>query len=237
MFSIAKSNASEVMADLVRDILGDLGILEPPVDALQVARGIGIEVHMNRKQTSRGRIVEFNGIPTITLRPEPRKERCQWTVAHEVGKFLIPRLADRLPDDLAPIDDASREWFANRFAVHLLVPTDWYADDAPRLDHDLIALKLLYRTASYEVLAMRLLDVRPKSIITIFDNGRLTRRLGNMSHRSPSPAEIERECRCEASQSGMLAKRVGDSISVRAWPIHEDGWKREILLTEVECSE
>lgn len=223
----------ELLDGLVAEILRDLGIQESPVDALAVARGLGLQVRVNRLQSERGRVVESNGLVTIVVRPEPRKERYQWTIARQIGVYLIPRIMDRLPEEMALLDTASSDWLASRFAMHLLVPTDWFDADVRRLDGDLSALKLLYRTVSYEVLAMRLLDVRPATLMTIFDNGRLTRRMSNLPYRAPNPTPIERDCWTDSRRNGRFARRADLLTCVRAWPIHEDGWNREILLTEV----
>jgi len=223
---------SELLDELVRGLLEELKIDEPPVDTLAVARGLGLEVCPNAAQDSRGRIVESRGRVAICVRPEPRSERFHWAVAREIGRYLIPRAADHWPADLPPADATVLEWLASRFAAHLLAPVDWYSADCRRLDHDLIALKLLYRTASFEVLALRWLDVRPGSIVTIFDKGRLTRRVSNLEFRTGPPDACETACRLEAARSGEYAERTEIGVKVRAWPIHQAGWNREILLTE-----
>lgn len=223
---------TELLDELVREVLGELRVEEPPVDAIRVARGLGVEVRSNAVQGPRGRIIESRGRVAISVRPEPRSERLHWAVAREIGHYLISRSADRWPADLPPADATVLEWLSGRFAAHLLAPVDWYAADCRRLDHDLIALKLLYRTASFEVLALRWLDVRPESIVTIFDKGRLTRRASNLEFRTGPPHASETACRLEAARSGEFAERTEGGLRVRAWPIHQSGWRREILLTE-----
>lgn len=226
------ATVGEALSGLVAGILEDAAMAEPPVDAIQVAHALGIEVRVNRFQSVRGRIVEANGIATITIRPEPRRERSQWSIAREIGEYLIPRMTDGWPEKMARGDATSRDGLAKQFAMRLLVPTGWYERDVRRLDGDLSALKLLYRTASYEILAMRLLDVLPATRITIFDNGRQTRRTSNLPHRPPGLTQAERDCWTRCRQSGKVTRGTDERCTVRAWPIHENGWRREIVVTE-----
>jgi len=216
----------------VQEILTQAGVSAPPIDARRIAANLGIEVILNRSQTERGRLVEAGGRTTIVVRPEPRSERYQWTIAHEIGEYVIPRLSMDWTDHLVSVDATIREWMANRFATCLLTPLHLFLSDAADCEFDLFALKEMYQTASFEVIALRLLDAEPPTLISIFDNGRLSRRLSNLEHRPPKLLDIERQCQLEASQSRRVVKRRSEFANVQAWPIHEDDWKREIVRTE-----
>jgi hypothetical protein len=65
-------------------------------------------------------------------------------------------------------------------------------------------------------------------------------RRGNLSNYSPALLPEERSVWKEAHGTGLPADADLDAEtglqSVRCWPIHEPGWKREIMRSEVaEC--
>lgn len=223
---------SSLIDQSVQEILTQAGISSPPIDARRIATELGIEVVLNRSQKERGRLVESGGRTMIVVRSEPRSERYQWTIAHEIGEFVIPRLSTDWTNSLVSVDATVREWMANRFATCLLTPLHLFLDHAAEYEFDLFTLKEMYRTASYEVIALRMLDAEPPCLISIFDNGRLTRRLTNLEQRPPKLLDIERQCQIEASQTRRGVERESDLAKVRAWPIHEEDWKREIIRTE-----
>lgn len=221
----------EAMQALVEELLEAAGIERPPVDGKQLARQLGLDVCIHQEQQSRGKLVNVRRQTTIVVRPEPRDERHQWTIAHEIGEHLMSRLAEGMGQPLESFDSAEREELSNQFARLLLVPDHWFRFDAGMTQCDLIALKSLYRTASYEVLAIRLLDLDPPTIVSIFDNGKLTRRTANFSGQAPSLLPIEISMRRAAFETVEPQYCSSDGVRVQAWPIHENGWKREILRT------
>ncbi|QDU62569.1 hypothetical protein Pan216_34360 [Planctomycetes bacterium Pan216] len=220
------------LQEQVAHMLDGAGIERPPVDASLVAKGLGMDICLDRRQRTRGRLVEVKGKPTVFVRPEPRAERTQWTVAHEIGEWMIPKCFDDELDETWLWDE--REELANRFATLLLVPTGWWNFDTRMVGCDLLELKRMYETASYELLAGRLLDLDPPTVISIFDHGTLRRRLSNLESASTASFPLERELQRQVHDSGVPAAREGEGIRVQAWPIHEPGWKREILRTVLE---
>src|SRR6516165_9769533 len=141
---------------LVGELLEKAGLEGPPVDAIALAqRHLGMLVCLDRRQQQRGRAQRAQGRPQIFLRPEPTEERHQWTVAHEIGEHFKSALLERL--GVAPRETRAMagESLANLFAYRLLVPTCWFAADAPACGYDVPELKQRYRTASHEVVAWR----------------------------------------------------------------------------------
>ena len=110
-----------------------------------------------------------------------------------------------------------------------------------RRDHDwdLLELKERYNTASHELIARRMLEMRPPIVITVCDQGRVHWRRSNVTSRPPemlaeetrrlARLRIERACR---RVNRSMAKQ--DWNRVRCWPVHEPGWKREIM-PERDC--
>jgi len=228
---------------VVEELLAESGIWRPPVDAAEVARRLGIELAWDDRQSGRARFVRLGerysprDRPTILLRPDPRPERRHWAIAHEIGEHAAYRVFERWGVDPRETTPGARETVASNLAGRLLLPSRWFSEDAIACGWELFALKSRYATASHELIVRRMLDCRPPVVISIFDNGRATFRRGNLPGRTPPPLRIELECRRRAHLRGRPTSGRADSCSIQCWPIHEEGWKREILRLEVdECA-
>ncbi|HWC88799.1 MAG TPA: hypothetical protein VG433_04070, partial [Pirellulales bacterium] len=124
------------------------------------------------------------------------------------------------------------EAVANYLASRLLLPTHWFSAIGRTCDWELTDLKEAFVTASNELIARRMLDFEPAACISIYDHARLTCRWANRPGRPPPPTPLERACQLAAHQSGRTVTKMGELLRVRAWPIHEPDWKREILRCE-----
>src|SRR5215207_488499 len=77
----------------------------PPVDALSLARTLGLAVAWDERQAGRGRTARLSGRPgaanqgSILLRPDPRRERLQWAIAHEIGEWCAHQVFEHLSVD------------------------------------------------------------------------------------------------------------------------------------------
>jgi Zn-dependent peptidase ImmA (M78 family) len=222
------------------EILEEAGIFEPPIDAIAMAQTLGIAVALDDRQRGRARYVRFgdrwsnNSHAAILLRPEPRFERRQWAVAHEIGEHVAHRVFARWGADPAETPPNAREQVANWLAGRLLLPTGWFADHAAASNWDLTALKAQYNTASHELIARRMLECRPSVVITIFDHRRISFRQSNLANRVPPPLPLEIECWTNVHDHGRPAKFRRGPNRIQGWPIHEIGWQREILRLEFE---
>ena len=228
----------EVLAKIdtfVEELLRGGGVDQPPVDAIQLAqRHLGMIVALDRRQAARGRAQRTSGRPQIFLKPEPTEERHQWTVAHEIGEHLKVQLLQRLGVDPEQTRAMAGESLANLFAHHLLVPTCWFASDAPQLDNDVLQLKQRYRTASHEVVALRLLDLPEPAIITIIDNDHISRRRSNAWRVRKQLEPIEERCQRYVHYYSRPKVLREEGWTVHGWPVHQTDWKREILRSVVE---
>jgi Zn-dependent peptidase ImmA (M78 family) len=219
----------------VDDLLRAAALTEPPVDAIKLAqRHLGMVVCLDKGQTSRGRAQRTGGRPQIFLKPEPTEERHQWTVAHEIGEHLKVQLLERLGIDPHETPVMAGESLANLLAHHLLVPTCWFASDAPRLGYDVLELKQQYRTASHEVLALRMLDLPEPAIITIVDNDHVSRRRSNAWRVRKQLESVEARCQRYVNHYSRPKMLREDGWTVHGWPVHQADWKREILRSVVE---
>ncbi len=221
---------------VVAEVLLRSGVAAPPVDALVVARCLGIAVATDASQGGRGRFVRLAGTPrqpraAILVRPDPRPERRQWAVAHEIGEAVAARVFATLAVDPREAPPNAREALASRFAARLLLPEPWFSAHAGESAEDLFELKRRYHTASHELIARRLLELAVPALLTIFDQGRITCRLANRPGRFPPPSPGEWECRRRAGITNLPQRLVEADRRLAAWPVHEEGWQREILRT------
>jgi Zn-dependent peptidase ImmA (M78 family) len=239
---LPETTAEELGAMLdhvAEEVLAEGRFAAPPVDAFRLAEGLKICVAMDDRQLVRARFVRLQGLRgrpsrgTILLRPDPRPERRQWAVAHEIGEHLAHRVFDGLSIDPRTAVAGAREMVANYLAGRLLVPAAWLADDGPACRWDLLRLKTLYRTASHELLARRMLDMPPPVIVTIIDQQQIYFRSSNVPGQVPPPSPAEWDCCRSVHRDGRPCRRGGGPLTVCGWPVHEEGWKREILRTEV----
>jgi Zn-dependent peptidase ImmA (M78 family) len=240
---IAPEEFAATLDRVATDVLEQAAWSEPPVDALKVAARLGLEVAYDSRQPSRARIVSLRAFgdtqphDSILLRPDPRPERLQWAVAHEIGEHMAERVFAALAVDPREAPQSGRESVANYLAGRLLLPTDWFGPDAMACQWDLPQLKQRYSTASHELVARRMLDFEPWIAITIFDNGRLTFRRSNRYRRRPELSATERQCWRQVADSRAPQSIEAPGCHTSGWPIHEPDWRREILRTSYdECS-
>lgn len=243
MFSDITAEEYTAALDAVAlDVLHEAGVEHPPVDALAIARALDVQVAWDDAQPGRARCVRlqgFNGRParsTILLRPDPRPERRQWAMAHEIGEQVAHRVFAALAVDPRLAPPNAREAVANHLAGRLLLPWAWFAADASACAWDLVALKGLYCTASHELIARRMLELPPPVIISIFDQEQLSLRLSNVPGSVPPLSAAERECWQTVHERNEPHETVSGTQLIQGWPVHEAGWKREILRTEVELA-
>jgi Zn-dependent peptidase ImmA (M78 family) len=235
---LPREEVLQVVDRTAEELLKAAGIVAPPVDAIGLAqRHLGMVVCLDRRQSQRGRAQRAGGRKQIFLRPEPTEERHQWTVAHEIGEHLKVSLLERLRIEPAQTRAMTGESLANLFATRLLVPTCWFAADAPAHNYDVLELKTRYRTASHQVIAWRFLDLPEPCIITILDNDHIHRRRSNawpVRTRELSPAE--QQCQRYVHTTGRARTVRAAGWTVQGWPVHQADWKREILRSVVEES-
>jgi hypothetical protein len=218
---------------LVADLLERAGIGEPPVDAIALAqKQLGMDIRPGRPR--RTRAPQSAGPPQIVLDPDQSEERRQWAVAQAIGEHLKRSLLDRLGVPPERSRALAGESLANLFAYRLLVPSRWFAADAPALHYDVPDLKERYRTSSHEVIAWRFLDLPEPCIVTVLDNDHITRRRSNAwpVRRRLEPAEQECQRYVHHYSRSKVVRAAG--WTVQGWPVHQADWKREILRSVVE---
>lgn len=228
---------SAALDAVAAEALAHLPHADAAIDTLQLARALGLAVAWDERQRGRGRTARLavqagRTQASILLRPEPRRERLQWAIAHEIGELCAHRVFAHLGVDPREAPPAARETVANALASRILLPRDAFGRDGRSCGWDLFELKMRYASASHELIARRMLDFEPSVIITIFDHGRRTFRRGNLPFRLPPFGELEQAAWRAAHDDSRPCEKSDFASRVQAWPVHEPDWKREILRTE-----
>lgn len=237
---IATEQFSAALDRLAADVLAEAGVESPPVNAFELAARLELTVAVDDDQSGRARCVRLmrrsraGAKGAILVRSEDRVERRQWAVAHEIGEHFAARVFCDLGIDLRDVAPEARERVANQLAGRLLLPAEWFGTDAAACDWDLPALKALYATASHELIARRMLEFPPPIVVTIFDQGRVTLRRGNLHGRAPPLSPLERDCWRAVHSTGLPDERAARGVHVRGWPVYEANFKREILRTSID---
>ena len=237
---LAREELSAALDAVAMELLAEADAVGPPVDAFRIARRLGIAVAEDGRQGGRARYVRLAGhrgqppAPTILLRPEPRRERKHWAIAHEIGEHAAFRVFDRLGVDPRETLPGTREAVANRLAGRLLLPTEWFVPDAAACGWDLVELKSRYASASHELIARWMLECGPPAIVSIYDHSRLYFRRSNLPGQVPPPSPTELRCWQTVHEQNRPESTYEGLCTIWGWPVHEEGWKREILRAEVE---
>ncbi len=217
--------------DVATELLADADWDDPPVDAFALASILGFDVAFDARQQSRGRFKRLAGRPTVFLSPDDRPERLQWAAAHEIGESAAYQVFERLDLDPLLAPPALREKVAAELAGALLLPRRAFEADVRRWDGDVPTLKSKYATASHELILTSQLRLDLLALVSVFDHGELTRRRTNGQLAPPPLLTIERRAQLRAHATGQPAILSGHGVRVQAWPVHEPGWKRELLRT------
>ncbi|MGC3966450.1 MAG: ImmA/IrrE family metallo-endopeptidase [Pirellulales bacterium] len=232
---------AEGLDRFVGRLLVRLQIEGPAVDAVAVAKRLGIVVATDRGMTGRARrcllsVGAGRSQAAIYVCPEERPERRQWSIAHELGEHLAAEIFAESGLGKQDATSERREQSANDFASALLLPRSRFVRQGETDDWDLPTLKQVFWSASHALIARRIAAVLPGSQVTIVDDGRVTTRLSNANCRSPlQPGECAMLKRC--AKSGAVQERRFANVRLRCWPIHEAARRREILLTQATGSE
>jgi hypothetical protein len=233
---LTREEVVDAVEAVVAELLEAAGVVGPPVDAVGLAqRHLGLSVCVDRQAAARRPRLAPGG-RLIVLPAGASEQRQQWGVALALGDLFRGRVLERLgvPADgpAPPLGESPAALFAPR----LLLPSPWFADDARACGHDVAEIQQRYRTAPLEAVAWRLLDLPTPCILTLIDNGAVTRRRSNAWPVTRELAPAERECQRYVSHYSR-PRRVRDAgWDVQGWPVHRPDWKREVLRSVIDDS-
>lgn len=150
----------EGLTDKVRTILEKIGITEPPVDVWKVAIFFGIKIipYSQFPDKFSGTVVNQGNFTLIGINSNHSKNRQRFTIAHELGHFLLGhKIDDTLKEELLdrPIN---QEREADEFAGELLMPRDFLKKDLENRKEKLtIPLLAQQYSVSEQAMSIRLL--------------------------------------------------------------------------------
>ena len=220
---------------VVSDLLAAAGVPRPPVNAVGLAKHLGMIVREEASPARHGAPRRAGAGDVLLLSPDATEEARQWAAAQAVGARLKGDLLRRLGQDPAARPALSGESLPNLLARHLLTPAGWFADDARGCGWDVLELKRLYATAGHELVAWRLLDLPTPCIITIVENEQVHRRRGNAWRVNKTLQPAERACQRYVHYYSRPRVVAADGWTVQGWPVHQADWKREILRSVADA--
>ena len=183
----------------------------------------GVKVVLDRLEGVEGYVIDR----TIVLEEELYPPRRNWRFCHELAHILLKHQEqNRISREM--------EFEADALASKLILPEKQFRESMQTLD--IPELKEKYHHASWEVILRRWAKER-QAVLTIYDNGCLTRRIGpdKLAYPlRPLPPEVEIAEECWKMKE-HLSRQVGSEITLhlRAFFVDEGrGVERVLLLTE-----
>lgn len=232
---LCSEELTDCLDEVAAEVLAAAGSPGPPIDAYQVAAAIGLTIARDDAQTTRARraVLPFSPaappVPTILLKNDPRPERRHWAVAHEIGEHFAFEVFSRLAIHPRTAGPGARERVASNLAGRILLSTVDFRAAGAETGWWLPDLKEIFATASHELIALRMLDVRDCVLLTVCDQGRITWRRRSGHRMAPSITPEEGSLQAQLHAGGGHARRRVSAGELCGWSVHEPQWKREIL--------
>ncbi len=162
-------------------------------------------------------------LPIVVLDNSLPAERLNFALAHEVAHILLGHT-----DEVQPNEEAE----ANSLASEMLLPDQPFRSDASL---PLEELKTIYSHASYEALARRKLRFS-SAVLTIVDNGAVTRRLlSDGFNAPPRPTDEEWQLIRDAISTKTSIEIFAYDLTMRATYVDDGrGVARVLLIVEAD---
>ncbi len=222
---------------VVVNLLTRHGITEPPVDAMSLAKEeFHLLVRFAEEEDEPGTRGRFGDRPRprprkneIVLRPEAPDEVHQTVCARACARLLVPVILEKLGVLPGTENRGAEKSLVGLVSPRLILPTRWFERDARRANSDVAVLQQRYRTATYEVIAWRLLDLEEACVVSVVDQGEVTARKGN---RAPAGRQLqaeEQKCLDRIRDSGEAQTVRGEGWTARGWPVPTGPFDRILL--------
>lgn len=154
--------------------------------------------------------------------PTARHVRQHGNVVHESAHVLLDAAKVELPDD-------PEETAVKYTAGAVMLPRVQFSQDVRATAWDLDQLRLRHPNASAEMIARRLTQVR-EAVITVFDQGRVHRRIASPGMAAPQRVTpIELELADAALGHGKPARA---NALLGAWPLLDGRHRRVVVIAE-----
>lgn len=191
----------------------------------RLAREHSVKVEFNAAIGAAGAQALVRPDKTIVLDPDLYPPRMAFRFCHELAHILL--------DHSGPALSKSDEYEADKLAGELLLPESDFKRAIRK--YDLEGLKEQFPHASWEAIGRRYIQFI-ESVLTIWDNGKQTTRVGSPGFGfPPAPENVESAVMKRCLERGEhIAEKVG-RFDMSAWFVDEGrGVKRVLMLTKVE---
>ena len=218
---------------LVAGLLERAGVTEPPVDALRIAEDhLGIPVEFAEpEEDERGRHRQSARRPAggIVLSPHKTEEQQQTAAARGVARALLPDLLRKL--DIVPGSESKQAaaHFRSLLASRILVPARLLRAALRNCKYDVPALHEAFATASFETVALRLLDLDQPCVIAIVDDGVVATRRGNQMPVAKKLTPAEQACLDRVMEQDLPHTVRAEGWTAHGWPVPNRPFRRVVL--------
>jgi len=212
---------------LLVQLLERAGVEAPPVDALRLAEDhLGIPVEYAEPEEGPPRRRQSTG---IVLAPHMTDEQQQTAAARAVAASLLPDLFRKL--DIKPEleNKSALAQFRGLIVNRLLVPSRMLRSAQRACKSDVAALKEVFRTASMEVIALRLLDLDQPCVVSVVDDGVVAVRRGNALPVNKKLLPQEEQCAQRVMELDLPHQVRGGGWTVQGWPVPDRPFRRVVL--------
>jgi len=217
--------ASELLNRIVEDLLATCEIDRPPVEPRKIADTLGLVYDETELEGRRGQSFRRYGRQHVEIHRKDRPERKNFALAHEIVELELKKVLE---------DHRESHRWANLGASFLLMPTPWFREECFKTGFDIAKLKKVFSTASWEAISLRTLNFS-EAVITIVDNGHVTRRKSSYPFYVPKKlSDEEKQLVAEVLRTGKVQRRYFPSCDVIGYPVFEKEHKRVILRTTLD---
>ena len=218
---------------LVAGLLERAGAAEPPVDALRIAEehlGIPItEEEPEQDERGRPRAGSRKRPEGIVFSTQATDEQRQTIAAQGIARALLPDLLRKFGVEPGTENKQVAGHVRSLITSRLLVPTRQLRSALRSCKYDVAELKNLFRTASMETIAHRLLDLDDPCVIAIVDDGVVASRRGNSAPASKKLTPAEQKCLERVMQQDLPDVQRMEGWRVQGWPVPGRPFQRVIL--------
>lgn len=232
MNDLPREEVCAVVDRLVEQLLNQVGVDRPPVDAVAIAtEHLGLVLY----EQDSGRVVRRQKTGSVTVRADAAESERQWAAARAIANYYRPSLLRQLGLDLGERLGLFGGTLANLYARHLLLPSRWFAADVRACGLDLASLLTRYAGCDCSLLAQRLLDLPEPAVVTIVRYGRIEFRKSNGPRVSRQLQSAEQRCvelaQVDATQTQIVR---ADGWTVRGISVCQPEVRRIILVSQLE---
>jgi predicted transcriptional regulator len=205
----------------------------PPVDALAVAEdhlGIPVElVEPEEDEHGRPRPPSRRHTAGIVLSPHMTDEQQQTAAAQGIARALLPDLLRKL--DVVPGSESRQaaSHFRGLVAARLLVPQRMLRAALRECKYDVPALHAVFRTATFEAVGLRLLDLDQPCVVAVVDDGVVAVRRGNQMPAAKKLTPAEQTCLDEVMRLELPRRVRQGEWTANGWPVPNRPFRRVLL--------